>query len=205
MTTDRQAHWQSTYTAKGERGVSWFQESAQPSLALIEEFAAPNAAVIDIGGGSSRLADGLLDLGFRDVTILDLSSAALAQAKARIGSRAQRIRCIVANITTWEPTQAYDVWHDRATFHFLVAKAGQAAYLDRLTRALKPGGVAIIATFAPDGPKQCSGLPVMRYDDDTLSRTFGPSFRLLSARRHEHVTPSGATQTFQFCAFRRLP
>ena len=203
--TDRQAHWQSTYARKGEREVSWFQDSAQPSLALIEEFSAPSSAVIDIGGGTSRLADGLLEHGFLDVTVLDLSSAALAAARARVGRAAERIHWIVADVTAWEPARAYDVWHDRAAFHFLVVEPDRAAYLSRLARALKPGGHAIIATFAPDGPDQCSGLPVRRYDADTLGETLGADFRLISTQRRDHVTPRGAMQRFQFSVFQRLP
>jgi len=193
------------YAAKAEREVSWFQKDLQPSLALIEEVGSPSSAVIDIGGGASRLADLLLQRGFLDLTILDLSSAALAAAKARIGSEARRIHWIVADVTAWEPSRTYDVWHDRATFHFMVEESDRAAYLSRLARALKPGGQAIIATFAPDGPEQCSGLPVRRYDAKTLGQTLGPKFQLLGSRRHDHVTPWGATQPFQFSVFRHLP
>lgn len=201
----RQTHWQSIYAAKGEREVSWFQDNAQPSLALIEEVASPFSAVIDIGGGASRLADALLEREFAALTILDLSPTALAAAKERIGSGAERIDWIVADVTTWEPSRAYDVWHDRATFHFMVAESDRAAYLSRLVRALKLGGHAIIATFAPDGPEQCSGLPVRRYDAETLGQTLGLAFRLISTRRHKHITPWGQAQPFQFSLFRHIP
>jgi len=201
----RRAHWQYMYAPKGERKVSWFQDDAQPSLALIEEVGSQSSAVIDIGGGASRLADLLLQRGFLDLTVLDLSSAALAAAKARIGSEARRIHWIVADVTTWEPSRTYDVWHDRATFHFMVAESDRAGYLSRLARALKPGGHAIIATFAPDGPDQCSGLPVRRYDTATLAQTLGAGFQLIGSRRHKHVTPWGAAQPFQFCVFRHVP
>jgi SAM-dependent methyltransferase len=200
-----QAHWQATYAAKDERRVSWFQDSAQPSLALVEQVGTPSSAVIDIGGGASRLVDGLLQRGFRDVTVLDISSSALTAAKARIGSDSERVQWIVADVTAWEPPRAYDVWHDRATFHFLVAEPDRAAYLSRLAQGLRPGGHAIMATFALDGPASCSGLPVMRYDAESLGRTLGPTFRLVSTRRHEHVTPWGQTQAFQFSTFRYLP
>jgi trans-aconitate methyltransferase len=204
-TKDRQAHWQSIFATKAERERSWFQDDAQPSLALIAEIASSSSSVIDVGGGGSRLADALLEQGFTDLTILDLSSAALAAAKERIGQEAERVQWIVADITAWEPSRAYDVWHDRATFHFMVAEPDRAAYLSRLARALKPGGHAIIATFAPDGPERCSGLPVRRYDDDTLAQTLGAGFQLISSRREEHVTPWGAEQPFQFSVFRRVP
>jgi SAM-dependent methyltransferase len=202
---DRLAHWQSIYAAKGERGVSWFQDSPQPSLALIEEVGDASSAVIDVGGGASRLAEALLQRGFRDVTVLDLSPSALAAAGARIGGGAERIQWIVADATAWEPPRAYDVWHDRAAFHFLVAEPDRAAYLSRLARAFRPGGHAIIATFAPDGPERCSGLPVMRYDADGIGRALGAAFRRVGTRRHEHVTPWGTPQQFQFSVFRHLP
>jgi trans-aconitate methyltransferase len=202
--TDRQTHWQAIYHSKDEREVSWFQDDAQPSLALIEEVASPSSAVIDIGGGASRLAGALLKRGFLDLTVLDLSAAALAAAKARIGGGAERIQWIVADVTTWEPSRTYDVWHDRATFHFLVAESDRAAYLFRLTRTLKPTGDTIIATFAPDGPEQCSGLPVRRYDAETLAQTLGPEFRLVSTQQHQHVTPWGAAQSFQFSVLRHI-
>ena len=202
---NRRAHWQYMYAAKGEREVSWFQDDAQPSLALIEEVGSQSSAVIDIGGGASRLADLLLQRGFLDLTVLDLSSAALAAAKARMGNEARRIHWIVADVTNWEPSRTYDVWHDRATFHFMVAESDRAGYLSRLVRSLKPGGYAIIATFAPDGPELCSGLPVRRYDADTLAQTFGPGFQLISSRRHKHVTPWGAAQPFQFSVFCHVP
>ena len=202
---NRRAHWQYMYAAKGEREVSWFQDVAQPSLALVEEVGSQSSAVIDIGGGASRLADLLLQRGFLDLTVLDLSSAALAAAKARMGNEARRIHWIVADVTNWEPSRTYDVWHDRATFHFMVAESDRACYLSRLDRSLKPGGYAIIATFAPDGPEQCSGLPVRRYDAATLAQTLGAGFQLISSRRHEHVTPWDAAQPFQFCVFRHVP
>jgi SAM-dependent methyltransferase len=202
----RETHWQSVYASKGEREVSWFQDDPEPSLALIEEIASPSSGIIDIGGGSSHLADGLLKRRFLDLTILDLSSTALSAAKARLSSdEAERVQWIVADVTTWEPSRTYDVWHDRATFHFMVAESDRAAYLFRLTRSLKPGGHAIIATFAPDGPNQCSGLPVRRYGADTLGQTLGVGFQLISSRRHKHVTPWGAAQPFQFSVFRHVP
>jgi trans-aconitate methyltransferase len=202
---NRRAHWQYMYAAKGEREVSWFQDDAQPSLALIEEVGSQSSAVIDIGGGASRLADLLLQRGFLDLTVLDLSSAALAAAKARIGSEARRIHWIAADVTTWEPSRTYDIWHDRATFHFMVAESDRAGYLSRLDRSLKPGGYAIIATFAPDGPEQCSGLPVRRYDAATLAQTLGAGFQLISSQPQKHATPWGEAQPFQFCVFRHVP
>lgn len=200
----RQAHWQNVYTKKGENEVSWFQENPAPSLELIAQIGATSAsAIIDIGGGASRLVDNLIDRGFEDVTVLDLSEAALDAAKERLGSRAAQVHWIVADATVWEPPKSYDVWHDRAALHFLAEDRDRAAYVARLERALKVGGYAIIATFALDGPERCSGLPVVRYDPASLGLTLGRAFQLTDARPHAHATPWGSDQSFQFSVFQR--
>jgi SAM-dependent methyltransferase len=199
----RQQHWQNVYQSKGEHDVSWFQDTPTPSLELMDEIGVtPAASVIDIGGGASRLVDGLIARGHHDVTVLDLSDAALAAAKARLGDRASRARWIVADITQWEPDAAYDVWHDRAAFHFLTEDADRAAYIARLRRGLRIGGHAIIATFAFDGPDRCSGLPVVRYSPHSLRQTLGSDFTLITSRNDSHATPWGSTQSFQFSALR---
>jgi SAM-dependent methyltransferase len=199
----RQAHWDNVYTKKGENEVSWFQENPAPSLELIEQAGATHAsAIIDVGGGASRLVDHLIEKGFQDITVLDLSEAALDAAKARLGHDATKVNWIVADATIWEPMITYDLWHDRAAFHFLTGEHDRAAYIARLRRALKIGGHAIIATFALDGPEKCSGLPVMRYDAASLGQALGPMFRLVSSKRHEHATPWGSQQVFQFSVFR---
>jgi trans-aconitate methyltransferase len=201
----RQAHWEKVYASKGENEVSWFQENPAPSLDLIAKAGATAAsAVIDVGGGASRLVDALIEDGFRAVTVLDLSEAALMAAKARLGSLADQVQWVVADVTAWEPqAAAYDVWHDRAAFHFLTEERDRTAYVTRLTKAVKPGGHAIIATFAPDGPERCSGLPVERYDAQSLGRAVGDAFELVETLRHEHRTPWGSEQRFQFSLFRR--
>lgn len=200
----RQTHWQKVYTTKGEREVSWFQESPAVSLELLAKVGAvPNSAIVDIGGGASRLVDHLIERGFGDVTVLDLSEAALDAAKARLGDRAALVHWVVADVTTWEPAKAYDIWHDRAAFHFLTDEHDRAAYVTRLVRGLGVGGHAIIATFAPDGPDRCSGLPVMRYDAASLAQILGGAFALVHTLRHEHATPWGSQQMFQFSVFRR--
>ena len=202
----RRNHWENVYATKGENQVSWFQEAPEPSLALIELAGAiRSSAIIDIGGGASRLADCLVSQGYEDVTVLDLSAAALASARSRIGEAADRVTWIAADVTAWEPSRTYDVWHDRAAFHFLTDPKDQMAYVERLRRALRPGGHAIIGTFAPDGPERCSGLTVSRYDAHSLAATLGSGFALIDTRRHEHTTPSGAMQKFQFSTFRREP
>ena len=199
----RQNHWEKVYTTKGESEVSWFQETPAPSLELIEFVGAiQNSAIIDIGGGASRLVDNLVSRGYEDLTVLDLSDAALASARSRIGDKANRVTWITADVTAWEPSRTYDVWHDRAAFHFLTDPNDQAAYVARLRRALRLGGHAIIATFALDGPERCSGLMVSRYDADALAATLGDGFELVDTRRHDHTTPWGAVQKFQFSTFR---
>ena len=202
--TERQAHWEHVYVTKGENEVSWFQQSPAPSLELIAQVGATRrSAIVDIGGGASRLVDHLVENGFEDVTVLDLSGAALEAARRRVGARADGVHWIVADATVWEPAKAYDVWHDRAAFHFLTEEKDRAAYVVRLTRGVKAGGHAVIATFALDGPEKCSGLPVARYDSASLAHTLGPGFRLVYSQRHQHATPWGSQQMFQFSVFRR--
>ena len=202
--TSRKAHWENVYATKGENEVSWFQENPAPSLELIE-LAKPTrrAAIVDIGGGASRLVDQLLARGFENVTVLDLSEAALETARARLGDKAAEVQWVAADVTRWNPSQSFDVWHDRAAFHFLTDPADRAAYLARLDRSIKPGGFVIIGTFALDGPEKCSGLPINRYDAASLGELLGSGFELVHARRHEHATPWAALQRFQFSLFRR--
>jgi SAM-dependent methyltransferase len=203
--SERQDHWENVYKTKGETEVSWFQETPAPTLELLALIGATSrTAVIDVGGGASRLVDSLVSRGYEDITVLDLSQAALAAAKARIADKANRVQWIAADVTTWEPSRTYGVWHDRAAFHFLIGAADQTAYLDRLRRALRRGGYAIIGTFALDGPQMCSGLPVARWDAQGLGALLGPDFVLVDARPHEHATPRGAKQRFQFSTFRFL-
>jgi SAM-dependent methyltransferase len=201
----RQAHWENVYVTKRENEVSWFQETPAPSLALIVEAgAAPASGIIDIGGGASRLVDHLIEDGFHDVTVLDLSAAALDAARTRLGDRAGRAHWLVADATTWQPSRTYDIWHDRAAFHFLTEARDREGYIAHLRQALKIGGHAIIATFALDGPEKCSGLPVERYDAARLGQTLGSGFTLLQSRRNDHATPWGSRQRFQFSVFQRV-
>lgn len=200
----RQAHWENVYTTKGEDEVSWFQDNPAPSLDLIELIhPTSETAIVDIGGGASRLVDSLAARGFHDITVLDLSEAALSAARRRLGGN-DKVQWIVADVTKWRLARTYDIWHDRAAFHFLTEPADRAAYVEHLKEAIKPGGHVIIGTFAIDGPERCSGLPVNRYDAASLAAELGEEFHLVDARRHEHITPWAATQRFQFCTFRRL-
>lgn len=202
--TDRRDHWEVVYTTKQEDAVSWFQPHAALSLALIAA-AAPDASqsVLDVGGGASTLADGLLERGHRDVTVLDISAAALEKSKARLGARANQVAWLVADLTQWIPARTWDIWHDRAVFHFLTETAEQASYLTALHRATRLGATVIIATFALDGPEKCSGLPVQRYDPEALAKRLGPAFTLTDQARESHQTPWGAEQRFSFAVFRR--
>jgi SAM-dependent methyltransferase len=202
--SDRRAHWENVYATKDEHAVSWFQDKPDISLSLIRATGVTaTASIVDIGGGASRLVDTLLDEGFNAITVLDLSQKALATSKARLGARGAHVRWIVADITTWEPFQTYDVWHDRAALHFLTDPEDRVAYAECVSRAVPPGGHVIIGTFAPDGPERCSGLPVVRYDAATLGELLGHSFELIESRRHDHQTPAGATQKYQFSRFQR--
>ncbi|MCK1542057.1 class I SAM-dependent methyltransferase [Bradyrhizobium sp. 147] len=201
---DRRAHWDNVYATKGEAEVSWFQNSPATSLAMIRAANLDReAAIIDIGGGASRLVDALLQDGHRDVAVLDLSANALDVAKKRLGAAASVVDWIVADVTTWRSAKTYHLWHDRAAFHFLTESRDRAAYVERLRSALAPGGYVIIATFAPDGPEQCSGLPVQRHDSSSLLAELGAEFELIETRSEIHHTPWHSTQAFQFSRFER--
>jgi SAM-dependent methyltransferase len=201
----RQAHWDRAYATKGEVGVSWFEEVPEHSLELIHQAGAgPKSSIIDIGGGAARLVDLLLRERVGNVTVLDISQAALNAARARLGQAADDVGWIAADVTEWRPERRYDIWHDRATFHFLTEESARQAYVENLRAALKPDGHAIIATFAADGPERCSGLPVSRYDAVGLARALGTSFKLLSQRRYIHTTPWGSPQPFQFSLLERV-
>ncbi|MDB5579699.1 MAG: class SAM-dependent methyltransferase [Bradyrhizobium sp.] len=204
MIDDRTAHWDTVYASKCDDEVSWFEKAPSTSLELIEEFHAGCGAVIDIGGGASRLVDVLIGSGYREVAVLDMSAKALEVAKARLGEASGRVNWLTADVTRWQPRWRYDVWHDRAAFHFLNDGAEQLAYAGALRGALKPGGIAIIATFAPDGPKRCSGLPVTRHDSASIAAIIGSDFEFIVERHADHLTPGGSIQRFQFSVFRRL-
>ncbi len=202
--SERAAHWEKVYSTKGEAEVSWFQDRPEPSLELITLVGAgADTAIVDIGGGASRLVDALLQKGIRNVTVLDLSAEALKVARSRLGPAAESVRWIVGDATEWEPPEDYDIWHDRAAFHFLTEDAQRRAYLDRLSRSVRIGGHVIMGTFALDGPERCSGLPVERHSAETLAALLGDGFMLVDHRRHDHATPWGTTQAFQYSTFRR--
>lgn len=198
-------HWERVYSTKPADAVSWYQEHAEQSLRLIRRTGLPrSASIIDVGGGAATLVDDLLRGGYSSITVLDLSAAALAAARTRLGDKASAVTWLVANITQVElPAVSYDIWHDRAVFHFLTSESERHAYVAAVLRAVKPGGHVIVATFGEEGPQQCSGLPVMRYSPEGLHAEFGEPFTLVGHEQEDHRTPSGAVQKFIYCYCRR--
>jgi SAM-dependent methyltransferase len=201
---DHRQHWEAVYRSRAADQVGWFQPHAVSSLRLIADCAGPDAHIIDVGGGASVLVDDLLDAGYRNLTVLDLAESALAFSRARLGARAASVQWIAADITRAElPAARYDVWHDRAVFHFLTNPADRARYVEQALKSVKPGGHVIIAAFGPGGPLQCSGLDVVRYAPDALHAEFGAPFRLIGHETEIHRTPAGGEQEFVYCYCRR--
>lgn len=200
----RTRHWTDVYDRKAPSEVSWYQSSPKVSLELIAASGVkPSAPVIDVGGGASTLVDHLLDLGYSDVTVLDIAASALEASKARLDDRAREVAWVVADATRWRPSKTYALWHDRAVFHFLTDPADRRAYVSTLEAGVTAGGQLVIATFAPDGPEMCSGLPVVRYDARSLGAELGSNFEFCEERREEHTTPAGRTQAFLYQRYRR--
>lgn len=198
---DTQTHWDKIYTQKAPDQVSWYRPHLEASLALVEQAGSgPFASIIDVGAGESTLVDDLLARGYSNVTVLDISQAAIAASRKRLGDTAEHVRWLVADITQAElEPSAYDVWHDRAVFHFLTTAADRRAYVRQVVRAVRRGGHVIVSAFGPEGPTRCSGLDVVRYDAKSLHAEFGASFRLISSSRQLHETPFGTTQRFLYC------
>lgn len=195
-------HWDRVYREKTPEQTSWYQQEPSLSLAMIARAdLGPEAAIIDVGAGRSVLVDRLLDAGFRNLSVLDISSAALAEVSRRLPSDAP-VQLVLSDIAGFHPRQKFCLWHDRALFHFLTDPADRAAYKRALREGLLPGGQAVIGTFAPAGPTRCSGLEVVRYDAGSLGRELGPAFELLEQQGEVHLTPWGAEQHFTFCRFR---
>lgn len=202
--TSREQHWESVYRTRDPEAVGWYQTNPARSLRLIEACGVgPDAPIVDIGGGCSLLVDRILDEGYRDVTILDLSATALDLAKERLGSRADSVTWIEADVTAHQFDRMYQVWHDRAAFHFLTDADGRARYINRLRSAVGPAGFAVIATFSLDGPEHCSGLPVWRYDEESLCDALGSDLEPVAFEHETHRTPGGSDQEFLYGCFRR--
>lgn len=202
---DRTQHWEQVYTDKAADAVSWFQRHAELSLRLIADTGlGRDAAIVDVGGGASTLVDDLVAAGYRDVTVFDLSPSALALARRRLAERADGVHWVQGDVTRASfPPRRFDIWHDRAVFHFLTDPGDRVAYVECVMRAVRPGGHVIVATFAEDGPDRCSGLPVVRYRPESLHAEFGGAFVLVDHRMEEHRTPSGSTQQFVYCYCRK--
>jgi trans-aconitate methyltransferase len=197
------SRWDGAY-AQGEATRSWFEQEPAMSLRMLSSAGVSAAGpLIDVGGGASPLAQSLLDRGFGDVTVLDVSETGMRYARRRLGPRAGQVRWLTADVLTWQPGRRYRAWHYRAVFHFLTAPQQRRDYLRALDAATGPGAVAVFGCFAPDGPEQCSGLPVARYTPDQLAGELGGRWRLVSRDRQEHVTPAGLIQPFTWAALRR--
>lgn len=194
-------HWDTVYQTKAPDAVSWYRPHLERSIELIQAVAPEfSASIIDVGGGESTLVDDLLAKGYRDITVLDISQTAIDVAKQRMGESARYLTWLVADIThATLLKQHYDLWHDRAVFHFLTGAEDRAAYVRQVAQAMKPGGYVIVATFGPEGPHKCSGLDVVRYDADSLHQEFGASFKLVDSATQLHQTPFGTTQQFLYC------
>ncbi|MGA2879992.1 MAG: class I SAM-dependent methyltransferase [Bryobacteraceae bacterium] len=198
---DTQGHWERIYGTKAATELSWFRPHLETSLALVERVAVDrSASIIDVGGGESTLVDDLVGRGYRNVTVMDISRTAIEHTEKRLGSASRHVTWVVADITQAVlPARTYDVWHDRAVFHFLQEPALRLAYVRQVASAVKPGGHVIVGTFGPEGPNQCSGLDVVRYDSDSLHAEFGARFRLIESSKEMHRTPFGTTQQFLYC------
>jgi ubiquinone/menaquinone biosynthesis C-methylase UbiE len=202
---ERKPHWENIYATKVSTQVSWYKEHLEISLQLIEWTGIEKTAhIIDVGGGASTLVDDLLEMGFKHITVLDISSAAIDAARARLGSRAEDVTWIEADITQVTlPHHYYDLWHDRAVFHFLTSAKDRQRYIEAVKHSLKPRGHVIVATFVPDGPPRCSGLDVVRYSPQSLHDEFGNDFELIESTSEAHITPSGTQQKFVYCYLRK--
>ena len=206
MQPPRQSHWDQRYQSSAPQSLTWFQENPVDSLALLARFSdGPGQTLIDIGTGNSRLPDALLDQGWQDITLFDISEMALGQTKTRLGDRHAQATYVQGDITAFTPHQRWDIWHDRAVFHFLTDQAEQDAYLAALDLGTTENALIILATFALSGPEKCSGLPVKRYSAEMLSDRLGSRYQLLDGFCVPHVTPSGNIQDFTFTAFRKRP
>jgi SAM-dependent methyltransferase len=204
--TDRRTHWESVYETKKPDSVSWYQQSLRVSLELIRSTGlAKDVALVDVGGGASTLVDDLLALEYSNITVLDISAQALEYSRRRLGPRGKAVKWFVGDITAVNPSQiGCEIWHDRAVFHFLVEERDRKKYCNVLQASLRPGGFVVIATFGPNGPAQCSGLNIVRYDPNSLLQTLGASFKLLSSQVELHRTPSDRTQEFVYCLLQKV-
>lgn len=203
--TERKSHWENIYKTKDLKDVSWYQPTPTTSLEFLKEFNIPTSAkIIDVGGGDSFLVDHLLDLGYIDITVLDISAAALERAKLRLGEKAEQVKWIVSDISNFQPIEKYDFWHDRAAFHFLTQEEEINNYIETVQNNIEENGVLIIGTFSENGPKKCSGIDIKQYSEKTLSDRFSKHFESINCKNVNHPTPFDTVQNFIFCSFRSL-
>lgn len=201
---NKKAHWEKVYSTKQLNEVSWYQPNPSVSLDFIKELGIPKeASVIDIGGGDSLLVDYLLQAGYTDITVLDISEAAIERAKKRLGVKANLVTWIVSDIMEFNPVRSYEFWHDRATFHFLTTENDIQSYLLISQKAIKPGGKLLIGTFDENGPEKCSGLPVKQYSEESMSTTIRRWFEKIKCIHTDHLTPFNTIQHFLFCSFKK--
>lgn len=202
---DRKEHWDNIYRTKELKDLSWFQTTPETSLDFFKQNKVPKTAkVIDVGGGDSYLVDNLLDLGYKDITVLDISSAAIDRAKIRLGKKGVQIKWIVADAATFEPTEKYEFWHDRAAFHFLTDEKEITSYLETAQKSLNPSGLLVIGTFSENGPKKCSGIEIKQYSESTMIERLKMFFEKIKCISIDHNTPFGKKQNFVFCSFRKI-
>ncbi len=202
---DRQKHWDTIYQTKELKDVSWYQPTPTTSLGFLKQFNIPQTAkIIDVGGGDSLLVDTLLDLGYSDITVLDISATSLERVKNRLGERALRVKWIVADAATFKPTEQYDFWHDRAAFHFLTQEQEIENYIDIIQQRIKPKGILVIGTFSEQGPKKCSGIEIKQYSETTMTERLQKFFEKVKCITVDHTTPFNTIQNFIFCSFKKL-
>lgn len=205
-TFNRRNHWENIYQNKQMNEVSWYQPTPQTSLGFFREYNVPaTAKIIDVGGGDSLLVDYLLDAGYKDITVLDISPAAIERAKQRLAHRASKVKWIVADASNFQPEETYDFWHDRAAFHFLTTEEEIARYLQTARQYINSGGIMVIGTFSEQGPLKCSGLEIKQYSEESLSKLMDKWFTKLKCFTEDHRTPFDTIQNFIFCSFRKLP
>ncbi len=203
--SDRKKHWENIYQTKQINEVSWYQPTPGTSLELIKQFNLPDTAkIIDVGGGDSFLVDNLLDSGYSGITVLDISQAAIDRAKTRLGGRAKDVKWIVADAADFKPTEKYELWHDRAAFHFLTDEQEIRKYIETASKYINTGGVLILGTFSEAGPKKCSGIEIRQYSETTMTALLHGNFEKIECIRVDHKTPMGGIQNFLFCCFRKL-
>ena len=201
---EKKTHWETMYQKKQFEDVSWFQETPTTSIAFFEKLKLPKSAkIIDIGGGESRFVDYLLDNGFKNVTVLDISATAVDKKKHALGDKAQRVKWVISDVVDFQPTEQYDFWHDRATFHFLTQQSDIEKYVTTIQQFVKPEGALILSTFSENGPTKCSGLDIKQYSETTLSERVEAFFTKVKCVIVDHITPFETVQNFIFCSFKR--